>query len=89
MVAQVIPLRRPRPPVAVVAAWRLEEAETELAMRRSEEQAASEAAAPLLRRMELVAHEVGPVAWQVYAAIAAWHRRHGARWSDEDEGRVA
>lgn len=60
-----------------------DEATLELAMRRSEEQAASEAAGPLLRRMELVAHEVGPVAWQVYAALAQWHCRHARRWADE------
>lgn len=89
MVAQVIPLRRARPNIAVVPAWRLEEAETELAARRSEEQEQADIARPLLRRMELMAQEFGPVAWQTYAAIAAWHRRHGARWTEEDGGSAA
>lgn len=82
--ADVIPLRprRGRPSKA-------DEASLELAARRSEEQAMALAAGPLLRRMELVAHEYGPAAWQVYAALAQWHRRHAARWADEDEGRVA
>lgn len=83
VLADVIPLRpkRGRPSKA-------DEASLELAMRRSEEQAASEAVGPLLRRMELVAHEFGPTAWQTYAALAQWHRRHAARWA-EDEGRAA
>lgn len=89
MVAQVIPLRRPRPSAAVVAAWRLEEAEAELAMRRSEEQEQALIADPMLRRLELLAHEFGPAAWQLYAGLAHWHVRHAARWADDDEGTVA
>lgn len=83
VLAEVIPLRpkRGRPSKA-------DEASLELAMRRSEEQAAAVVVAPLLRRMELVAHEFGPAAWQTYAALAQWHRRHAARWA-EDEGRAA
>lgn len=78
--APVIPIDRPkrgRPSKA-------DEAVLELAARRSEEQAAAVAVEPLLRRMELVAHEFGPTGWQTYAALAQWHRRHGARWADDD-----
>ena len=79
--APVIPIKRGRPSKA-------DEATLELAARRSEEQAAAIAVAPLLRRMELVAHESGPTAWQTYMALAQWHRRHAARWT-EDEGQAA
>lgn len=83
--AEVIPFRpkRGRPSKA-------DEATLELAMRRSEEQEQALVVEPLLRRMELVAHEFGPVAWQTYAALAQWHRRHGRRWADgPDEGPAA
>ena len=67
-----------------------DESTLELAMRRSEEREQALAVEPLLRRMELVCHEFGPVAWQTYAGLAAWHRRHSARWADDpDEGRIA
>lgn len=76
--APVIPItiKRGRPSKGDVATL-------ELAMRRSEEQEQADAVLPLLRRMELMAQEFGPAAWQVYAALAQWHRRHSARWTDE------
>lgn len=78
--APVIPLRprRGRPS-------RADELAMELAARRAEELGAAGAVGPILRRMELVAHEFGPAAWQTYAALATWHRRHAARWADDDE----
>lgn len=74
MVAEVIPLeaRRHR-----VSADRIE-----LAFRRSEERAAHVAVMPLLRRLELLAHEHGPAAHQLVAAVEYWHQRHDRRWTE-------
>lgn len=83
MAAQVLPFRRP------TTDWRAEEAQVELAARRSEEQEQALIADPMLRRLELLAHEFGPAAWQLYAGLAHWHRRHAARWADDDDGTVA
>lgn len=65
-----------------VEAWELDEARMELAARRREEQAFAAAAGPLLRRLELMAREIGPAAWQTVAALASLHERHGRRWAD-------
>lgn len=61
-----------------------DEARLELAMRANEEQAQADVVLPLLRRLELLAHEHGPAAHQLVAAVAYWHQRHARRWSGDD-----
>lgn len=61
-----------------------DDARLELLARRREEQEAAGAVSPLLRRLELVAHEYGPAAWQLVSALAYWHDRHGRRWADPE-----
>lgn len=63
----------------------------ELEARRSEAIRLVIDAQPLLSRLELIAHEVGPVAFQHVAALRGLLARHAARWEPEpdDDGAAA
>lgn len=74
----VLPVRRGRPSRADVL-------QMELDSRRVEERRHAREMAPLVRRLELVAHAVGPEAWQTVAAVSRLAQRHARRWEPEPE----
>lgn len=78
--ATVIPIDRPRRGRPSIA----DDLRLELSARRQEELDAAGSVEPLLRRLELVAHEYGPAAWQLASGLAYWHDRHRRRWTDLD-----
>lgn len=68
--------------------WRLEEAQAELAARRSEELAMAGLLFPLLQQAKVAARQHSRAEFQVIAAIDHLLARHAARWA-EDKGRAA
>ncbi len=58
----------------------------ELTARRLDALELVEAAQPFLSRLELVAHEVGPVAYQHVAALRSLLARHARQWDDTEGG---
>lgn len=59
----------------------LETARAELAARADEEREMDRSLAPLVRRMEAIAHDHGPAAHQTAAALAWIAERHARRWA--------
>lgn len=83
--AEPIPIDRPkrgRPTIADVL-------RIELDSRRVEERRMARDAAPLVSRMYLVAHEMGPATWQVVAALDHLLTRHARRWTPDQDGGAA
>lgn len=54
----------------------------EIAARRMDAFDLVDAAQPYLSRLELVAHEVGPVAYQHVAALRGLLARHARQWTE-------
>lgn len=61
----------------------------ELDSRRLEELRMADHAAPLIRRLYVVAEEIGPACWQTVAALDALHRSHARRWRRDGEDDAA
>lgn len=62
-----------------------EELRMELATRKAEALRLVTDSQPYLSRLELVAHEVGPVAMQHVLALRGLLARHGRQWDDQDD----
>jgi hypothetical protein len=48
-----------------------------------EEQEQARIASRLIDQLFVIAHDYGPVAMHVVAAMEHWHQRHARRWADE------
>lgn len=48
-----------------------------------EEQEQARIASRLIEQLFVIAHDYGPAAMQVAAAMDRWHQRHARRWADD------
>jgi len=68
---------------------RADDLQDELIARRHEETEFAAIAAPLLRRLAYLTHDIGPAAHMTVMHLQALHVRHLRRWTSPDDGEAA